>query len=107
MLFILKQDLLDVKSLRSLKLQDWCKQNTRRPEFLDLIPRSLFDLVDKCLTVNPRLRISAEEALRHEFFYPCHKALRNHRLLKHERASADIGSNLILNGQSQTYEEIS
>lgn len=100
-------DLLDVKYLRSLKLQDWCKQNTRRPEFLDLIPRSLFDLVDKCLTVNPRLRISAEEALRHEFFNPCHEALRKQRLLKQPGVGADISSNLILNGQSQTFEEIS
>lgn len=95
-----------MKYLQSLKLHDWCKQNTRRPKFLNLIPRSLFDLVDKCLTVNPRLRISAEEALRHEFFHPCLEALRKHRLLK-QGASADIGSNHTLNGQSQTYEEIS
>ncbi|KAE9445276.1 hypothetical protein C3L33_22827, partial [Rhododendron williamsianum] len=68
-------DLLDVQFLPSMKLRDWCKQNTKRPEFLDLIPRSLFDLVDKCLIVNPRQRISAEEALRHEFFSPCHEGL--------------------------------
>lgn len=74
-LIFLLQDLLDVQFLPSMKLRDWCKQNTKRPEFLDLIPRSLFDLVDKCLIVNPRQRISAEEALRHEFFSPCHEGL--------------------------------
>ncbi|KAF3448256.1 hypothetical protein FNV43_RR08969 [Rhamnella rubrinervis] len=66
--------------LQPTKLWDWCKTSTRRPDFFKEIPRSLFDLVDKCLTVNPRLRISAEEALKHEFFAPCHEALRKHRL---------------------------
>ncbi|KAL7188505.1 hypothetical protein ACSBR1_038382 [Camellia fascicularis] len=75
-------DLFDVKFLTSTRLRDWCKQNTKRPEFLEFIPRSLFDLVEKCLTVNPRLRISAEEALRHEFFAPCHDGLRQERLLR-------------------------
>ncbi|XAR54897.1 Non-specific serine/threonine protein kinase [Bertholletia excelsa] len=75
-------DLYDVQFLPSVKLQDWCKQNTKRPEFLEIVPRSLFDLVDKCLTVNPRLRISAEEALRHEFFAPCLESLRKERQLR-------------------------
>ncbi|THG10677.1 hypothetical protein TEA_010373 [Camellia sinensis var. sinensis] len=75
-------DLFDVKFLTSTRLRDWCKQNTKRPEFLEFIPRSLFDLVEKCLTVNPRSRISAEEALRHEFFTPCHDGLRQERLLR-------------------------
>ncbi|EPS70415.1 hypothetical protein M569_04345, partial [Genlisea aurea] len=66
------QDLLDVKYLSPVKLEDWCSENTRRPDLMKSMPRSLFDLVDKCLTVNPRRRISAEEALRHEFFAPCH-----------------------------------
>ncbi|KAL0446387.1 UNVERIFIED_CONTAM: Cell division cycle 7-related protein kinase [Sesamum latifolium] len=72
-------ELLDVKYLSPVKLRDWCARNTRRPDFLKNIPASLFDLVDKCLMVNPRQRISAEEALRHEFFGPCHEALRKHR----------------------------
>ncbi|XP_020554050.1 uncharacterized protein LOC105155966 isoform X2 [Sesamum indicum] len=72
-------ELLDVKYLSPVKLQDWCARNTRRPDFVKNIPASLFDLVDKCLTVNPRQRISAEEALRHQFFAPCHEALRKHR----------------------------
>ncbi|OVA11292.1 Protein kinase domain [Macleaya cordata] len=75
-------ELLDIQSLPSMKLQDWCQTNTKRPEFLDKIPRSLFDLVDKCLTINPRLRISAEEALNHEFFAICHESLRKQRLLR-------------------------
>ncbi|KAL0372980.1 UNVERIFIED_CONTAM: Cell cycle serine/threonine-protein kinase hsk1 [Sesamum calycinum] len=73
-------ELLDVKYLSPVKLRDWCARNTRRPDFLKNIPASLFDLVDKCLMVNPRQRISAEEALRHQFFTPCHEALRKHRL---------------------------
>ncbi|XP_026407211.1 uncharacterized protein LOC113302506 isoform X2 [Papaver somniferum] len=73
-------ELLDLESLQSMKLQEWCKINTKRPELIDKIPRSLFDLIDKCLTVNPRLRISAEDALNHEFFAECHDSLRRQRL---------------------------
>ncbi|CAL5436775.1 unnamed protein product [Camellia sinensis] len=80
------EDLWEVAKLHNrdlhVQLRDWCKQNTKRPEFLEFIPRSLFDLVEKCLTVNPRSRISAEEALRHEFFTPCHDGLRQERLLR-------------------------
>ncbi|KAM2937807.1 hypothetical protein FF1_037669 [Malus domestica] len=75
-------DLYSAESLPSLKLQDWCRRSTKRPDFFNEIPRPLFDLVDKCLTVNPRVRISAEEALRHEFFAPCHEELRK---LRHQR----------------------
>ncbi|KAL6323370.1 hypothetical protein AAG906_038641 [Vitis piasezkii] len=75
-------ELFDIQFLPSVELKHWCKLNTKRPEFFKLIPRSLFDLVDKCLTVNPRLRISAEEALRHEFFAPCHESLRKQRMLR-------------------------
>lgn len=82
MSFLLSQELYDTQSLPSAKLRDWCETNTKRPEFLEVIPRSLFDLVDKCLTVNPRLRINAEEALKHEFFAPCHEALRKERLCR-------------------------
>ncbi|XP_019190689.1 PREDICTED: uncharacterized protein LOC109185165 [Ipomoea nil] len=93
-------ELFDVKSLPSVKLREWCTRNTRRPDLLDAIPASLFDLVDKCLTVNPRLRISAEEALRHEFFAPCHESLRKHRLSR-QGASNGSGSILPLTGQAQ------
>ncbi|KAI8546694.1 hypothetical protein RHMOL_Rhmol07G0139800 [Rhododendron molle] len=96
-------DLYDVQFLPPTKLRDWCKQNTRRPEFFELIPRSLFDLVDKCLTVNPRERISAEEALGHEFFRPCHDGLRRERMLR-KGLSLDSGTNHILNRQLETCE---
>ncbi|KAI4354682.1 hypothetical protein L6164_003529 [Bauhinia variegata] len=66
-------ELFDERYLESPDLESWCKIQTKRPEFLKEIPRSLFDLVDKCLTVNPRRRISAEEALKHEFFASCHE----------------------------------
>ncbi|XP_068635194.1 uncharacterized protein [Aristolochia californica] len=82
------EELLDVQSLPSVKLRKWCALNTKRPDILDQVPLSLFDLVDKCLTVNPRLRISAEEALRHEFFTPCCEALRKQRLLKRPPAES-------------------
>ncbi|KAK9120970.1 hypothetical protein Syun_018587 [Stephania yunnanensis] len=75
-------ELFDTRSLPSTELEEWCKLNTKRPDFLQTIPRSLFNLVDKCLTVNPRLRISAEDALRHEFFVPCHESLKKQRLLR-------------------------
>ncbi|XP_061998260.1 uncharacterized protein LOC133715673 isoform X1 [Rosa rugosa] len=86
-------ELFDVKCLPSMKLQRWCKAHTKRSEFFNLIPRSLFDLVDKCLTVNPRLRISAEEALNHEFFAPCHESLRKHRMSR--RGSTGAQNNLV------------
>lgn len=82
------QELFEIQSLGSVKLREWCKQNTRRPDFLEIVPRSLIDLVDKCLTVNPRLRISAEDALRHEFFMPCFKDLEKKRQLR-QRLSLD------------------
>ncbi|KAF8032718.1 hypothetical protein BT93_D1591 [Corymbia citriodora subsp. variegata] len=75
-------DLYDTQSLASMNLRDWCRKNTKRPKFLEVLPESLFDLVDRCLTVNPRARISAEEALRHEFFAPCHEELRKQKLLR-------------------------
>ncbi|KAK9275370.1 hypothetical protein L1049_022634 [Liquidambar formosana] len=92
-------DLFDVQSLPSTKLWAWCKENTKRPEFLKEIPRSLFDLVDKCLMVNPRLRISAEEALRHEFFAPCHEGLRRQRLLR-QGLSLEAGTSQLLPEQN-------
>ncbi|KAK4338193.1 hypothetical protein RND71_042680 [Anisodus tanguticus] len=76
-------DLFDMKFVSPVKLRDWCLRNTRK---------SLIDLGDKCLTSNPRLRISAEEALRHEFFAPCYEDWRKRRLYRQE--SQDIGSTL-------------
>ncbi|XP_042505967.1 uncharacterized protein LOC122082454 isoform X2 [Macadamia integrifolia] len=84
-------ELFDIQALPSMGLRDWCEVNTKRPDFLELIPRSLFDLVDKCLIVNPRLRISAEEALKHEFFASSHENLRKQRLLR-RGLSLDLGS---------------
>lgn len=74
------QDLYKSESLPSVKLWDWCKMSTKRPDFLKEVPRSLLDLLEKCLTVNPRLRITADEALKHEFFAPCHEVLKKQRL---------------------------
>ncbi|XP_074360173.1 putative cell division control protein 7 homolog 1 [Apium graveolens] len=71
--------LLDVKYLPSKKLCDWFGLHTKRPELLKDLPGSFFDLVDKCLTLNPRTRISAEAALKHEFFAPCHEQLKQQR----------------------------
>nr|XP_043629560.1 uncharacterized protein LOC122600850 [Erigeron canadensis] len=93
-------ELFQTQSLDSTKLQVWCNQNTRRPEFLEDIPKSLFDLVDKCLTVNPRSRISAEDALKHEFFMPCLEELEKQRL-RRQRLSLKSQSS-----QPVTYEAL-
>lgn len=71
--------------LKEMELRKWCELNTKRRDFLDAIPGSLLDLVDKCLTVNPRLRISAEDALKHEFFHPVHETLRKQRVVKQQQ----------------------
>ncbi|KAM4072294.1 hypothetical protein ACB094_11G127600 [Castanea mollissima] len=96
-------DLFDIKFFPSMELQSWCKTHTKRPEFFKLIPRSLFDLVEKCLTVNPRLRLSADEALRHEFFASCHESLRKQRMLRQGLSldSANVQSDHLLHRQSQ------
>ncbi|PIA30943.1 hypothetical protein AQUCO_05300048v1 [Aquilegia coerulea] len=91
-------ELFDIQSLPSTNVRDWCEMNTKRPEFLDMIPSSLFDLVEKCLTVNPRLRINADEALRHEFFSRCHEDLRKKRQLR-KGASLDSGIAHLSGGQ--------
>uniref|UniRef100_A0ACD5TMB6 Uncharacterized protein n=1 Tax=Avena sativa TaxID=4498 RepID=A0ACD5TMB6_AVESA len=72
-------ELLDAKFLQSVDLRTWCTSNARRPEFLNQLPDSLFDLVDKCLAVNPRCRITSEDALSHQFFYACHESLRKQK----------------------------
>ncbi|XP_011047574.1 PREDICTED: uncharacterized protein LOC105141889 isoform X5 [Populus euphratica] len=75
-------DLYNMQSLPPTTLWEWCKLNSKRQDFLDAVPSSLIDLVDKCLTVNPRLRISAEDALKHEFFAPCNESLRRQKLIR-------------------------
>ncbi|XP_010531675.1 PREDICTED: uncharacterized protein LOC104807924 isoform X2 [Tarenaya hassleriana] len=82
------QELYESRYLRRVDLREWCRLNTKRSDFLIAIPRALFDLVDKCLTVNPSQRISAEDALRHDFFSPVHNSLRERRLVMQEIANA-------------------
>ncbi|XP_010434742.1 PREDICTED: probable serine/threonine-protein kinase cdc7 isoform X2 [Camelina sativa] len=79
------EELYESRYLKGMDLRKWCELNTKRREFLEAIPQSLLDLVDRCLTVNPRRRISAEDALKHEFFQPVHESLRNQRLLKQQQ----------------------
>ncbi|XP_010449697.1 PREDICTED: probable serine/threonine-protein kinase cdc7 isoform X2 [Camelina sativa] len=79
------EELYESRYLKGMDLRKWCELNTKRKEFLEAIPQSLLDLVDRCLTVNPRRRISAEDALKHEFFQPVHESLRNQRLLKQQQ----------------------
>ncbi|KAB5564147.1 hypothetical protein DKX38_004201 [Salix brachista] len=92
-------DLYNMQSLPPTTLWKWCKVNSKRQDFLDAVPSSLIDLVDKCLTVNPRLRISAEDALKHEFFAPCHESLRKQKLLR-QGHSLDSRTNIPSHGQS-------
>ncbi|CAL1401705.1 unnamed protein product [Linum trigynum] len=75
-------ELYNNQSLQSLPLREWCKINTKRRGFLDQVPTSLIDLVDKCLTVNPRSRISCDDALKHEFFAPLHEMIKKHKLAR-------------------------
>ncbi|CAL0305951.1 unnamed protein product [Lupinus luteus] len=81
-------ELLDDRYLQSWDIRSWCKVQTKRPEFFEQIPKSLFDLLDKCLTVNPRNRISVEEILRHEFFASCHEIMRKQRMNRRGEAAA-------------------
>lgn len=85
-------ELFNIKSFPPMDLQSWVKAHTKRPDFIKLIPKSLFDLVDKCLTVNPRQRITADEALKHEFFNPCYERLRKQKMLRRGSSSnsADV-----------------
>lgn len=81
-------DLFDVKfPLCSVDLREWCAANTRRPDLLEMIPDSFFNLVEKCLAVNPRCRLSSEDALMHEFFAPCRDNFRKLRMLRRSAGS--------------------
>ncbi|CAL4915602.1 unnamed protein product [Urochloa decumbens] len=90
-------DLFDVKSLHSVDLKKWCVANTRRPEFLKLIPESFFDLVDKCLAVNPRCRLTSKDALTHEFFAPCRDSFRKLKVPRRSTGSDAASSSSQLN----------
>ncbi|XP_057816075.1 uncharacterized protein LOC131029570 isoform X2 [Cryptomeria japonica] len=76
----------------NVSIEEWCKNNTKRPEFLDSIPTSLYDLVDKCLCVNPRQRIDADQALEHDFFSPCYEVLKRTRSSSRESVLTDVTS---------------
>ncbi|XP_057520908.1 uncharacterized protein LOC130801152 isoform X2 [Amaranthus tricolor] len=89
-------ELLDIKFLQSMSIKDWYLTNTKRQDLLGVIPDSLFDLLEKCLTVNPRLRITAEQALNHEFFAPCKEALLKQRLSRHDQKQDSRSSSLPL-----------
>ncbi|KAL9405967.1 hypothetical protein Peur_002939 [Populus x canadensis] len=92
-------DLYNMQSLPPTTIWEWCKLNSKRQDFLDAVPSSLIDLVDKCLTVNPRLRISADDALKHEFFAPCNESLRRQKLLR-QGHSLDSRTKTPSHGQS-------
>ncbi|XP_028772885.1 probable cell division control protein 7 homolog 2 [Neltuma alba] len=75
-------DLYGKQGLSPLRFQVWFEKRMKieKRGFLEVSRgflevsrdlRLLLDLLDKCLMVNPRLRIGAEEALKHEFFAPC------------------------------------
>eukprot|EP01018_Ginkgo_biloba_P035131 Gb_34622 [translate_table: standard] len=74
----------------NISIEEWCKKNTKRPDFLHCIPTSLFDLVNKCLCVNPRQRIDADGALEHEFFAPCHETLKKVRSSSRESVLTEL-----------------
>ncbi|TVU31657.1 hypothetical protein EJB05_23353, partial [Eragrostis curvula] len=80
-------ELFDIKFLHSVDLKEWCTANARRPEFVEMIPDSLFDLVDKCLAVNPRCRLTSEDALMHKFFAPLRDSLRKQRVPRRSAGS--------------------
>ncbi|KAK8692887.1 hypothetical protein V6N13_070491 [Hibiscus sabdariffa] len=83
------EELYGKQSLASVNLREWCQMNTKRRDFLSEIPSSLYDLVDKCLTVNPRLRITSEDAFKHEFLASIHENLRKQRAFKHKGTNSD------------------
>jgi serine/threonine protein kinase len=47
---------------------NWFTTYARRSEMRDRIPPELCDLLEKCLQVDPNIRIDASEALSHDFF---------------------------------------
>ncbi|CAJ1948988.1 unnamed protein product [Sphenostylis stenocarpa] len=88
-------ELLDERYLQSWELEAWCKTHTKRPEFLEQIPKSFFDLIDKCLTVNPRNRLSADDVLRHQFFDSVTESLRKQRMM-HRSIRSEAAASLAI-----------
>ncbi|KAJ0236751.1 Kinase like protein [Hirschfeldia incana] len=86
------EELYESRYLKGMELRKWCELHTKRRDFIDAIPPSLLDLVDKCLTVNPRLRISAEDALKHDFFHSVHETLRKQRVVKQQQQTQSYPS---------------
>ncbi|KAJ7549845.1 hypothetical protein O6H91_07G071900 [Diphasiastrum complanatum] len=77
----LSQDLFKLDSARPMSLQEWCSKHSRRSDLKGQLPSSLFDLLEKCIQVNPNKRITAAEALRHEFFASCRLELHKRKAL--------------------------
>ncbi|OAE26742.1 hypothetical protein AXG93_2471s1100 [Marchantia polymorpha subsp. ruderalis] len=50
-----------------ITLKEWCDKHSRRPELKGRVPEELYDLLEKCLDVDPVNRITADEALSHQF----------------------------------------
>jgi len=53
---------------KSMTVMDWFTAHARRCEMRDKVPPDLCDLLEKCLQVDPKIRIEASDALSHEFF---------------------------------------
>ncbi|CAM6107749.1 unnamed protein product [Calypogeia fissa] len=50
-----------------VSVEEWSEKHSRRTDLKGRIPITLHDLIEKCLDVNPDTRITAEEALLHQF----------------------------------------
>ncbi|CAM6127383.1 unnamed protein product [Calypogeia fissa] len=50
-----------------VSVEEWSEKHSRRTDLKGRIPTTLHDLIEKCLDVNPETRITAEEALLHQF----------------------------------------
>ncbi|KAH7295730.1 hypothetical protein KP509_27G063000 [Ceratopteris richardii] len=69
----LPKELLESKA-QPIPLSLWFEKHTKRQN-IQPVPSSLFDLLEKCLRIDPKNRISAKEALQHEFFRSSHDSL--------------------------------
>ena len=58
---------------KPLSVMDWCSTYARRVEMRERLPPALYDLLEKCLLVDPDTRIDASRALCHDFFSPIHE----------------------------------
>ncbi|KAL3693650.1 hypothetical protein R1sor_007301 [Riccia sorocarpa] len=60
------------KELREQKfppitIKEWCEKHSRRSDLKGKVPSELFDLLERCLDVDPDSRITADQALSHQF----------------------------------------